>query len=565
MSMTLLLADDSITIQRVIELTFSDEQVRVISVGDGQQAIQRIEAERPDIVLADVGMPKVDGYGVAAHVKGTAALRHIPVLLLTGAFEPIDENRARATGCDGILVKPFKPEELLERVRELMAGQHSEKLWPAELPRVEAADTPVVVRLAPVAPKPAATVPPPAPSAVASFLTPAPVRTPTAIDVTATAFTPSVSASDIDHDVFALPEPSEMLRPANRTPPQPESPRPRLVHRDLPPPADAFDSELDMLDMALARLEPTARPQKLDAETASDFERDLQTLRSEQPFDAVVPSTPTDAPVNRQAFGDWDLPAIPGQRKHEPRESPVVFEPKPFAREVDPIDYALEHFEGEDASRSFEPVAAPAAPQPDVRARVEAIVEPVIDPVVEPVEHFETFERFELDEPVDAIVEPMPQFMSPMSAPTPVAVAPVPVAPAPPAPSAPEAVAPAPLAPAPEPTPVAAPVPVAAPAVPVAPVAPAASAPVAPAAPMARPSLASAFSALLAAEQAQPPARTLAAAAPQLSEAAVEDVVKRVLSRMTDDAVHKVVLDAAERLIREEIGRIKNPSDSSGH
>ncbi|MEI6245794.1 MAG: response regulator, partial [Acidobacteriota bacterium] len=63
MSVTLLLADDSITIQRVIELTFADENIRVVSAGDGQQAIQRIETERPDIVLADVGMPKVDGYG----------------------------------------------------------------------------------------------------------------------------------------------------------------------------------------------------------------------------------------------------------------------------------------------------------------------------------------------------------------------------------------------------------------------------------------------------------------------------------------------------------------------
>ena len=137
MSVTLLLADDSITIQRVVELTFADENIRVVSASDGQQAIQRIETERPDIVLADVGMPKVDGYGVAAHIKASAALRHIPVILLTGAFEPIDEARARATGCDGILVKPFKSEELITRVRELLAGHRADALWPAELPRVE--------------------------------------------------------------------------------------------------------------------------------------------------------------------------------------------------------------------------------------------------------------------------------------------------------------------------------------------------------------------------------------------------------------------------------------------
>jgi len=118
----LLLADDSVTIQRVIELTFADEDVQVIAVGDGQKAIERIEAERPDIVLADVGMPERDGYEVAAFVKNTAHLAHIPVLLLTGAFEPVDEQRASAVGCDGVLAKPFEPHMVITRVKELLAG-----------------------------------------------------------------------------------------------------------------------------------------------------------------------------------------------------------------------------------------------------------------------------------------------------------------------------------------------------------------------------------------------------------------------------------------------------------
>jgi CheY-like chemotaxis protein len=118
----LLLADDSVTIQRVIELTFADEDIQVIAVGDGQKAIDRIEAERPDIVLADVGMPERDGYEVAAYVKNAPHLAHIPVLLLTGAFEPIDEQRAGAVGCDGVLAKPFEPHMVITRVKELLAG-----------------------------------------------------------------------------------------------------------------------------------------------------------------------------------------------------------------------------------------------------------------------------------------------------------------------------------------------------------------------------------------------------------------------------------------------------------
>lgn len=120
MSHTLLLADDSITIQRVIELTFAGEDVRVIVVGDGQQAIDRLSAEAPDIVLADIGTPKRSGYDVATFVKTQPALAGIPVLLLAGAFEALDEARVQASGADGVLVKPFEPNAVIGRVKELL-------------------------------------------------------------------------------------------------------------------------------------------------------------------------------------------------------------------------------------------------------------------------------------------------------------------------------------------------------------------------------------------------------------------------------------------------------------
>jgi len=120
MSKTLLLADGSSTIQRVVELTFAEEDIRVVSVDDGEQALQSIERDEPDIVLADVGMPRVDGYSVSSHVKTSPQWQHIPVLLLAGAFEPIDEDRVRAARCDGVLVKPFEPRQLVSRVQELL-------------------------------------------------------------------------------------------------------------------------------------------------------------------------------------------------------------------------------------------------------------------------------------------------------------------------------------------------------------------------------------------------------------------------------------------------------------
>jgi CheY-like chemotaxis protein len=117
---TLLLADDSVTIQRVIELTFADEDIDVVAVSDGDQAIARLDTIPPDILLVDVGMPGKSGYEVAAYVKQTPKLAHIPVVLLTGAFEPVDQVKANAAGCDGVLAKPFEPQLVIERVKDLL-------------------------------------------------------------------------------------------------------------------------------------------------------------------------------------------------------------------------------------------------------------------------------------------------------------------------------------------------------------------------------------------------------------------------------------------------------------
>jgi len=121
MSQTLLLADDSVTIQRVIELTFAHEDVRVIAVSDGQRAIDWMEGSVPDILLADVAVPLMDGYSLAEYVRKSSRLSHVPVLLLAGAFEPVDRARVQQVGCDGVLIKPFEPQQLVSTVKDLLA------------------------------------------------------------------------------------------------------------------------------------------------------------------------------------------------------------------------------------------------------------------------------------------------------------------------------------------------------------------------------------------------------------------------------------------------------------
>ena len=135
----LLLADDSATIQKVIDLTFADEGVRVVTFGNGQDAIDQLLEVQPDIVLADVFMPARNGYEVCEYVKTNEKLKHIPVVLLVGSFEPFDEAEARRVGADDILTKPFQSiRRLIDRVGALVTSPPVEKESPtAELPKAE--------------------------------------------------------------------------------------------------------------------------------------------------------------------------------------------------------------------------------------------------------------------------------------------------------------------------------------------------------------------------------------------------------------------------------------------
>jgi CheY-like chemotaxis protein len=122
MPRTLLLADDSVTIQKVVGISLANEDVRLLTVDNGDDALTRARAERPDLVLADVVMPGRSGYEVCEAIKSDPELRHTPVLLLSGTFEAFDEERARRAGADGHITKPFEAQTLVERVNQLLAA-----------------------------------------------------------------------------------------------------------------------------------------------------------------------------------------------------------------------------------------------------------------------------------------------------------------------------------------------------------------------------------------------------------------------------------------------------------
>ena len=206
MGKKILLADDSITIQKVIELTFSDEDFEVVTVGNGRLALEKLSEVRPDIVLCDIIMPEKDGYEVCEQIKKNPNFSHVPVLLLTGAFEPFDQERAARAGYDGSLAKPFEPETLIAKVRDLLARapQRAQVAAPPAPPPVVPFVRPTPAPAAPVfVPAP----PPPAPRAESpSFISDEPFE----------AGAPEPFATCLDHCFLARPVAKERCSPLGR-------------------------------------------------------------------------------------------------------------------------------------------------------------------------------------------------------------------------------------------------------------------------------------------------------------------------------------------------------------
>lgn len=132
MGRKILLADDSVTIQKVVELTFAETDYEVVAVGSGTELLERLPQEQPDVVLCDVVMPDISGYDICQRLKSDPATLHIPVVLLTGTFEPFDRDRALAAGCDAIVTKPFEARALIATVEELTARAAQTPPLPSE-------------------------------------------------------------------------------------------------------------------------------------------------------------------------------------------------------------------------------------------------------------------------------------------------------------------------------------------------------------------------------------------------------------------------------------------------
>ncbi len=166
MAARILVADDSVTIQKVVELTFSKEDFVLIPARSGEEAIRKAKEVQPDLILLDLVMPDKSGYEVCTAVRAEPTLRAVPIIMLTGTFEAFDKDQGLRAGANDFVTKPFESQVLITKVKQLLFAKTVETgAPPAAPPRVGA---PIVAPGLPPAAGPARPVTPPPPVAAAA-------------------------------------------------------------------------------------------------------------------------------------------------------------------------------------------------------------------------------------------------------------------------------------------------------------------------------------------------------------------------------------------------------------
>lgn len=381
----ILLADDSITIQKVVELTFSDGDYEVVAVNNGAKAIQKLAEMRPDVILSDIIMPEKNGYEVCEFVKSHPEYRTIPVVLLTGTFEPFDPDRADKAGCDAVVTKPFESQSLIHKVDELIHQAQS------SAPTINApAPAPVAAPAPPPEPEPA----------------PEPVASPWADEMPAVEESPFGSFQPHGSDIFGS-APSQIAESASEMPFE-------------TPTTEAFSSEtraftkMSFDDLQQMAAPPAPAPEPIHEEPPQAFGgetrafprmsfEDLEKM-TEQPAPAPPP-----APEPAESL-PWEeqTPAFGAVEAHafapEPEPEPVAHEPEsPFGEEMPAFGGETRAF----TKMSFEDLqqlaAAPPPPPPAPAPAFEPEPVPVFEPEPEPEPQRADSSVFEEPEPAPVV------------------------------------------------------------------------------------------------------------------------------------------------------------------
>lgn len=121
MSMTILTVDDSRTMRDMLKLALAGAGYNVVQAVDGLHGLEILNEADPQVIITDINMPKLDGFGFIEGVRATERFRIIPILVLTTESDAEKRNRARRAGATGWVVKPFDPVKLIDVVRRVAA------------------------------------------------------------------------------------------------------------------------------------------------------------------------------------------------------------------------------------------------------------------------------------------------------------------------------------------------------------------------------------------------------------------------------------------------------------
>ena len=350
MSKKILLADDSITIQKVIGITFANEDYELTVVDNGADAVAKAAEIRPDLVLADVIMPEKDGYEVCKEIKANPALAGVPVILLTGTFEPFDEAKSKEAGADDFITKPFESQTLIDKVKEQLA-------------KVSAA------------PATAPTPPPLAPEAAAPAVETSPVAAP---------------AADEDDIVFDLGEDEVVAAPAAEIPVAVQAPVAAEIPVAAETPEEDMWAEDDFGDVAAASFDEPEESVALEESSADEDLWGDMDLGDEGGIESDLELETVSEDVTSTSIDEFDEfefeDEIPGVED-------FMKEPAATAPEEESIEFEDEFAGtpsiGED-SFSTEPVAETPLPVSTPEPAPAPVIEPEIASVASPAPPMET-------------------------------------------------------------------------------------------------------------------------------------------------------------------------------
>jgi CheY-like chemotaxis protein len=415
MPKTLLLADDSVTIQKVVGITFANEDVELVTVDNGDDALVRAREVQPDIVLADVSMPGLNGYALCAEIKRDPALQRIPVLLLTGTFEPFDETRAIEVGADAHISKPFEAQALVDRVRTLL--ERGPELLPA----------------APQATPPSPEILPPSPE-------PSPVLEPTseplrpAVEIETPAPAPPSPFADSAFGDRALEAPIATPQPAS-----PEAEPELIPGLEFGPPATGLEPEgleetrIFSREMLPAEEEPPALAREPALESFESPQQSFEQPQESMDFSSDVPAlrTPRDSagdpaaeaaferaldsetsfldPTHRTGASGADTASTPllGEELADPRQTWDAPEEELFEGDREPDLMSDASFtESPPSAPTLDPPGEPLSPGPlEMTMEMPSAnepTEPELEPLPEPI-----------DDAPDALSEDLDDALSP--------------------------------------------------------------------------------------------------------------------------------------------------------